>query len=59
MTDDETRVTCTPCAHLKASRCTQAKRAGLSPWASIEIGSELAQKPQHCPAYKPRGKDGR
>ena len=49
MTDD-TRVTCTTCANLRGGLCTQSKRAGFVP-QRIEIGSTLANLPQHCPAY--------
>lgn len=44
--------TCRECQHLKAGRCMQARRAGLSPFASIEIGTTLAEMPQRCPAWK-------
>lgn len=52
MTDD--RVTCTTCQHYIRGKCMQAKAADLSPFASIEIGRDLATLPQRCPAYKER-----
>jgi hypothetical protein len=45
-------VTCTACTWLRGGRCQQARAAGLSPWASIEIGTTLANLPQRCPAWK-------
>ena len=54
MTDDDTRVTCTQCTKLRNGRCLDAKRAGLSPWASIEVGTALANLPQRCPVYQPK-----
>lgn len=50
MTDD--MHTCRQCQHLRAGRCMQARRAGLSPFASIEIGRDLADMPQRCQAWK-------
>jgi hypothetical protein len=50
MTDD--MVTCRECQHLRAGRCMQARRAGLSPCASIEIGRDLSEMPQRCPAFQ-------
>lgn len=47
-------VTCTACAWYRANRCHQARKAGLSPLASIEIGRDLANLPQRCPAFKER-----
>ena len=49
MTDDN-RVTCSACANLRGGLCTQSKRAGFVS-QRIEIGSTLANQPQHCPAY--------
>jgi len=51
---DDDRVTCAACQHFKAGRCTQARRAGISPHASIEIGRTLAELPQRCPAFMAR-----
>jgi hypothetical protein len=50
-TDDD-RKTCTECQNFKSGRCMQARAARLSPWASIEIGTTLAELPQRCPAFK-------
>lgn len=50
--DDDDRKPCTECQHYRADRCHQARKAGLSPWASIEIGTTLANLPQRCPAFK-------
>lgn len=50
MTDD-TRVTCATCANLRGGWCGQAKRARIGIGERIEIGSTLANLPQHCPAY--------
>jgi hypothetical protein len=57
MTDDD-RTTCLACANFRGGRCHQAKLAFGSPWASIEIGTTLANLPQRCPAFKER-KNGR
>lgn len=51
MSEDDDRVTCVQCANLKAGRCMNAKCAGLSQWASIEVGRDLANLPQRCPAF--------
>lgn len=52
MSDDD-RNRCTECALLIASHCTQPKRAGLSErFGKAEIGPELAQLLQRCPAFR-------
>jgi len=50
--DADDRVTCVECSNYRhaAGRCAQHKRAGLQ---SPEVGRELAETPQRCPAYKP------
>jgi hypothetical protein len=52
ISEDDGRKTCNECQHLRAGRCMQARRAGLSPFASIEIGRDLAEMPKRCPAFK-------
>lgn len=49
---DDDMVRCIACAWYRGNRCHQARKAGLSPWASIEIGTTLAELPQRCPAYQ-------
>lgn len=48
------RKTCTQCLHYQRGKCMNAKAAQLGVWASIEIGTALANLPQHCPGYKER-----
>ena len=45
-------VTCRQCDNLRNGKCQQARAAGLIPWASIEIGRDLANLPQRCPAHQ-------
>ncbi len=52
--NDDDRKSCVECKNYSGNRCHQAKSAGLSPWASIEIGRDLAELPQRCPAFKER-----
>lgn len=53
MTDDRNR--CIDCALLINRHCTQPKRAGLHErYGKAEIGPELSQLPQRCPAYRPK-----
>lgn len=49
MTDDD-RVTCATCRHYRPGRCTQHKAAGMPQ----EIGRDLAELLQRCPAHVPR-----
>jgi hypothetical protein len=50
--NEDGMVTCRQCDNFRNGKCQQARAAGLSPWASIEIGTTLAQLPQRCPAFK-------
>ena len=50
--DEDDRKPCDECQNLKAGRSQQARAAGLSQWASIEIGRDLAGLLQRCPAFK-------
>ncbi len=50
--DPDPRVTCVTCAHYRLHRCGQHRAALLQ---GSDIAPALAELPQRCPAWSPRG----
>ena len=48
--DPDPRVRCSACSHYRLGQCVRHRQAGLM---SPDIGVDLAEMPQHCPAYAP------
>lgn len=51
MTDD--LVTCAACRNYRGNRCHDARNSGIWRTPVAEVGRDLAELPQRCPAFAP------